>query len=262
MAIVGSLFIVSSIYYLFGIKLFDYSLLIPLLILFLTGLFDDIYQLDFKLKFIFQIIAAKIIIDNGLLIDNLHGVLGIYELNRIIAQLITIFFIVAIINAINFIDGIDGLAISISFLFFLFFEYFISTVSPYINLTLLIIAFLIPGYFFNFRKKDKVFLGDSGSLFLGGLISIYTLTVLSSEYIIKSEHDIHKIIFVFSILSYPIIDIVRIFFKRIFNKKSPFVADNNHLHHLLFDVLKSHLKTTISITAISFILLIIIQLIF
>ena len=197
MAIVGSLFIVSSIYYLFGIKLFDYSLLIPLLILFLTGLFDDIYQLDFKLKFIFQIIAAKIIIDNGLLIDNLHGVLGIYELNRIIAQLITIFFIVAIINAINFIDGIDGLAISISFLFFLFFEYFISTVSPYINLTLLIIAFLIPGYFFNFRKKDKVFLGDSGSLFLGGLISIYTLTVLSSEYIIKSEHDIHKIIFVF-----------------------------------------------------------------
>ena len=82
--------------------------------------------------------------------------------------------------------------------------------------------------------------------------------MLSSEYIIKSEHDIHKIIFVFSILSYPIIDIVRIFFKRIFNKKSPFVADNNHLHHLLFDVLKSHLKTTISITAISFILLIII----
>ena len=149
----GSLFIVSSIYYLFDIKLFDYSLLIPLLILFLTGLFDDIYQLDFKLKFIFQIIAAKIIIDNGLLIDNLHGVLGFYELNRIIAQLITIFFIVAIINAINFIDGIDGLAISISFLFFLFFEYFISTFSPYINFTLLIIAFLVPGYFFNFRKK-------------------------------------------------------------------------------------------------------------
>ena len=59
----------------------------------------NIYQLDFKLKFIFQIIAAKIIIDNGLLIDNLHGVLGFYELNRIVAQLITIFFIVAIINA-------------------------------------------------------------------------------------------------------------------------------------------------------------------
>ena len=53
----------------------------------IVGLYDDIYKLDFKLKFIFQIIAAKIIIDNGLIIDNLHGMLGVFELNRIIAQL-------------------------------------------------------------------------------------------------------------------------------------------------------------------------------
>ena len=59
----------------------------------IVGLYDDIYKLDFKLKFIFQIIAAKIIIDNGLIIDQSSWVFGIYELNRIIAQLITIFFI-------------------------------------------------------------------------------------------------------------------------------------------------------------------------
>ena len=84
----------------------------------IVGLYDDIYKLDFKLKFIFQIIAAKIIIDSGLIIDNLQ-VLGVFEINRIIAQILTIFIIVSIINAINFIDGIDGLANILWFYFLL-----------------------------------------------------------------------------------------------------------------------------------------------
>ena len=69
--------------------------------------------MNFKLKFIFQIIAAKIFIDNGFVIDNLHGVFGVFEICRVTAQLITIFIIVAIINSINFIDGIDSLALCI-----------------------------------------------------------------------------------------------------------------------------------------------------
>ena len=92
----------------------------------MIGLYDDIYGVDFKLKFIFQIIAAKIIIDNGLIIDNFHGFFGVYEVNRVIAQLITIFIIISIINAINFIDGIDGLLISISIIFIASYEFFAS----------------------------------------------------------------------------------------------------------------------------------------
>ena len=92
---------------------------------FTVGSYDDIYDVDFKLKFIFQVIAAKIIIDSGLIIDNLHGVFGIFELNRIVAHLLTIFIIVAIINAINFIDGVDGLAISVVLLFIGCFEFFL-----------------------------------------------------------------------------------------------------------------------------------------
>ena len=80
-----------------------------MLLLGLIGLYDDVYNLDFKLKFIFQIIAAKIIIDSGLIIDNFHGLFGIYEINRVSAQILTIFIICLIINSINFIDGIDGL---------------------------------------------------------------------------------------------------------------------------------------------------------
>ena len=88
-----------------------------------------IFKIDFAklelltrgLKFIFQIIAAKLIVDSGLIIDNLHGVIGIYELGRLASQLLTIFIIVAIINSINFIDGIDGLALSVIIVFVLSF---------------------------------------------------------------------------------------------------------------------------------------------
>ena len=62
--------------YFNSVEIFDYSLIVPISLMLIVGLYDDIYKLDFKLKFIFQIIAAKIIIDNGLIIDNLHGIFG------------------------------------------------------------------------------------------------------------------------------------------------------------------------------------------
>ena len=104
--------------------------MVSLSLLTVVGLYDDLYNIDFKLKFIFQIIAAKIIVDNGLIIDNLHGVLYIFEINRLLANLLTIFIIVAIINAINFIDGIDGLAISIVLIFICLFELFSNNITP------------------------------------------------------------------------------------------------------------------------------------
>ena len=98
--------------------------MVPLSLLVAVGLYDDIYKLDFKLKFIFQIIAAKIIIDSGLIIENLHGFMGIYEIGRVFGHLLTIFIIVSIVNSINFIDGIDGLALSVIIVFISAFEFF------------------------------------------------------------------------------------------------------------------------------------------
>ena len=261
-AIFASLFVISTFNYFNSIEIFDFSLIIPLSILLVVGLYDDVYKLDFKLKFIFQIIVAKIIIDNGLIIDNLHGLLGIFELNRIIAQLITIFFIVAIINSINFIDGVDGLAISIVSLFMISFEFFSISNTDLDYLTLIIIFSILPIFYFNYKKKNKVFLGDSGSLFLGALVSIYVLKVLSQDYIIKYEYDMNKILFVISILSYPIIDIIRIVFKRLLEGKSPFEADKKHIHHLILKGVRSHFGTTLVITISSILFMISLQLIF
>jgi len=257
-----TLFLISVYFYLIGIEIYEFSLLVPLSLIMIIGLYDDINGVDFKLKFIFQIIAAKIIIDNGLVIDNLHGILGIYELNRIIAQMITIFFIVAIINSINFIDGIDGLAISIIILFLSLFEIFSATQSDFFYFSIITISSLVPLYYFNFSKKKKVFLGDSGSLFLGTLVSVYVIYILSNNYLIKPKFDLHKILFVISILFYPIIDIVRVFFLRLSKGKSPFIADKNHIHHLIINKIQSHWKSTLLIILISFLFLIFIQLIF
>ena len=256
------LMIISVYYYLIGTDIFNFSILIPLSLLFLIGIYDDIYGVDFKLKFIFQIIAAKIIIDNGLIIDNFHGFLGVYEVNRVLAQLITIFIIISIVNAINFVDGIDGLLITISIIFMTSYEFFASVNTDFYFLSLLVISTLIPLYYFNFRKAKKIFLGDAGSYLLGGIISIYVLNILSFSYRIEPEFDLNKIIFVISILIYPIIDIIRIFSLRLVNKKSPFVADNNHIHHILLKYSNSHFITTFLICCLTIFTIICIQLLF
>ena len=261
-SVFASLFFISIFFYFNDNEIYDFSLLIPVAIMLCVGLYDDIYKLDFKLKFIFQIIVAKIIIDNGLIIDNLHGIFGVFELSRIIGQLFTIFIIVAIINSINFIDGIDGLAVSVITLFLLSFELFSSTSSDMFFLTLIILGSLTPLYFFNFRKKNKVFLGDSGSLFLGTVVSIYVLKILSQDYSIKPEYDLNKVIFVISILSYPIFDIIRIFFLRLYKKKSPFLPDKQHIHHLILGKTKKHYLTTSIVIISSLIFTILIQIIF
>ncbi len=256
-----SIFLVSSFYYVSGYTMFDYSIIVPLSLLMFIGLYDDINNIDFKLKFIFQIIAAKIIIDNGLIIDNFHGLFGIFELNRVIAQLFTIFIVVAIINSINFIDGIDGLAISVIILFILLFEFFSDEITPFKNLSIILLASLLPMYYFNFKNKNKVFLGDSGSLFLGGVVSIYVIFILTNNYIIKPEFDMHKIAFVVSILFYPIIDIIRVFIIRVSNNKSPFIADKNHIHHIFLKKINNHILVVALIISISILFIITAQVI-
>lgn len=102
---------VSFYFYFRNINLFDYTLFIPLSIMFIIGAYDDLYNADFKLKFLLQIIVAKIIIDQGYIITDYYGLFGFNEIPWFIAQLTTVFVFLVIVNAINFIDGIDGLAI-------------------------------------------------------------------------------------------------------------------------------------------------------
>ena len=246
-----TLLIASSYYYFNEIELFDYSIFIPLGIMFIVGVYDDFYNADFKLKFLLQIIVAKIIIDQGYIITNYHGLFGLYEVPWILAQLSTLFVFLVIVNAINFIDGIDGLAITEAIKTILLIEFFSASLTALTPLSIMIVLSLIPLYYFNFKKSQKVFLGDSGSLLLGTIISIYIFYVLGNEYQFKESFQSNKTLFAILIILYPLVDLLRVFILRIKNGKSPFEADNNHLHHLLINKNQSHVKSIIIIQFIS-----------
>lgn len=253
-----TLLVISLYYYFQGIEIFDYSLFIPLGIMFIVGVYDDFYKADFKLKFFLQIIVAKILIDQGYVISNYYGFFGLYEIPWLLAQLTTVFVFLIVVNAINFIDGIDGLAISEVIKILIIIEFSSVDFTFLSTLSFLIIASLLPLYYFNFKKKKKVFLGDGGSLFLGTLIMIYLLYVLGSEY--NLNYKINKTFFVILAVFYPLIDLLRVFILRIKSGKSPFIADNNHIHHLINKKLNdNHLLTVISIQSAAFILIIILS---
>jgi UDP-N-acetylmuramyl pentapeptide phosphotransferase/UDP-N-acetylglucosamine-1-phosphate transferase len=201
--------------------------------MFIVGVYDDFYNADFKLKFLLQIIVAKIIIDQGYVISNYHGFFGFYEVPWLMAQLTTVFVFLVIINAINFIDGIDGLAITEIIKTILIIEFFSANTTALRPLGVLIVICLLPLYYFNFKKKQKVFLGDGGSLFLGTIISIYIFYVLGDEFQFKEGFKINKTLFSVLVIFYPLIDLFRVFILRIKDGKSPFTADNRHIHHVL-----------------------------
>lgn len=240
------LFGITLFYYIKGEEPFDFSLLIPLGIMFLIGLYDDFYQADYKLKLLMQIIVAKILIDQGLVIDNYYGLFGLYQIPWWLAQLSTLFVFIVVVNSINFIDGIDGLAISIFLKFLLLFGC-LSVNNPLKELSLILWAGIVPLYYFNFRKSEKVFLGDAGSLLLGTLSCIYLFRMLANDFELIHPLNNHKPLVGVVLLLHPLTDLLRVFILRIKEKKSPFSADNNHIHHLLLKKINKHWKIVLTI---------------
>ena len=239
-----TLLLISLFYYFQGIELFDYSLFIPLGIMFVVGVYDDFYHADFKLKFFLQIIVAKILIDQGYVISNYHGLFGLNEVPWLLAQLSTVFVFLVVVNAINFIDGIDGLAITefIKTLFLI--EFFSASTTSLFPLGALVMASTIPLYYFNFKKKRKVFLGDGGSMFLGTLVMVYLLYALRTNYHLNPNYQLNKVLFSVMVILYPLVDLLRVFIFRIKDGKSPFVADQRHIHHYISKKIKKHFFVT------------------
>lgn len=250
-----SLLIVSLYYYFQGIELFDYSLFVPLSIMFVVGVYDDFYNADFKLKFLLQIIVAKILIDQGYVISNYYGLFGLYEVSWLLAQASTVFVFLVVVNAINFIDGIDGLAISQVFKTLVIIEVFSVEFTPLYSMGLTLVLAILPLYYFNFKRKRKVFLGDSGSLLLGTVVSIYAFYLLSENYTINQSLSINKTLLSVIVLVYPLIDLIRVFVIRLKNKKSPFEPDQNHLHHFFLKKTKSQFYSVLIILLIDFFIL-------
>lgn len=251
-----TLLITSFYFYFQKIELFDYSLLIPLSIMFLIGVYDDLYNADFKIKFFLQIIVAKILIDLGFVITNFHGLFGLYNVNWLLAQATTVFVFIVVVNSINFIDGIDGLAITEVLKILFFIEVFSQNNTPLYLTSTLLIGSMLPLYYFNFKKMNKVFLGDGGSMLLGTVVIMYILHVLGEDYVFEQNIYLNKTFFVIILVLYPLVDLLRVFILRTLRGQSPFKADQNHIHHILLKKTNSMFLVNIILFSLSIILLI------
>ena len=226
------------------------GLLLGSTILVVLGIFDDMKDLNAKFKLLIQILAAVIVMAFGVRIEFMTNVFGGEAIYLDILSLpITLLWIVGITNAINLIDGLDGLAggiatiaaLSMAVVGWIYGQYLMASMA-------IILAGATMGFLrYNFHPA-KVFMGDTGSLFLG-----FNLSVLAIMGVAKSVTFISLAAPVL-VLGVPIFDTFFAILRRKMNHKPIFAADKDHLHHRLLGMGFSHQKTVLIIYAISFFL--------
>ena len=200
--------------------------LIGSFVLLITGMIDDIKPVPAKIKFLFQTVAALIVVFYGNLLLSDISFFGIYIDFGYFAYPITIMFILGCINCMNLIDGLDGLASGISSIFFLT----IGIIACFQNRTGLsvVLTFIMLGSTLGFLVHNfnpaKIFMGDSGSMFLGFIISVITL--LGFKTLITSS-----IIIPLCILIVPILDTLCAIIRRKLKGESIDTPDKCHFHH-------------------------------
>jgi UDP-N-acetylmuramyl pentapeptide phosphotransferase/UDP-N-acetylglucosamine-1-phosphate transferase len=213
-------------------------------IMFFMGLVDDLIDLKAYSKIILQFLATlSIILITDLRIENLYGLLGIYELSFILSVTITTIFFLVIINSFNLIDGVDGLAGSFAIIAALFFGYnfYVNQNFSMFFISIIIIGSLISFLIFNLSKKDKIFMGDTGSMVIGFLLAYQAVNFINidfNETFILSNSKV--LIFALALFSFPLLDTIRVIFVRIKSGKKIFKADKNHIHHKLLEYGLSH----------------------
>ena len=223
------------------------SILIGGFLLILVGIVDDINPVKARYKLIAQTIASTIVVLYGELYFTNVTLLGfnIY-FNEFWGSLTSIIFIVAITNAINLIDGLDGLAAGISSIYFLTIAIIAFILNRIGGLDVIISLIMLGstlGFLFHNFPPAKIFMGDTGSLFLGFMISIiallgYKVTTFTS------------LIVPIIILAIPIFDTVFAILRRLLKGQNIGVADKEHFHHQLLKMKYSPTKSILIIYAI------------
>lgn len=205
-------------------------------LLYLVGIADDLIGIRYRAKFVIQILCALILMVGGTYFTSFGGIFGIYALPLWFALPFSAIVIVFLTNAINLIDGIDGLASGLSSIAMIIYG-----VSFYItgHYLLSMIAFatvgvLVPFFYYNVfgnaEKHSKIFMGDTGSLSIGLLLSVLGISLFNMD--ASEQLDISSpIILAFSPLIVPCFDVVRVYLYRIRNHTNPFSPDKNHIHH-------------------------------
>ncbi|MGL5889480.1 MAG: glycosyltransferase family 4 protein [Bacteroidia bacterium] len=234
-----------------GVKDFQY-IVATLLMLFFVGIKDDIVGTAPIKKLAAHIIVGMILVLMAeIRIRSLHGLFGIYDIPLWASIFLSMFTYIVVVNAFNLIDGVDGLASGVGLIASVAF----GTIFMFGgDMVMALLSFALAGslaafLFFNFSPA-KIFMGDSGSLSIGLIMSILAIKLVEFVPVEESPALIFELVSpvtVLAILVYPLTDTLRIFIYRAIKGLSPFSADRNHLHHLLIDSGFSHKTTVISI---------------
>lgn len=204
-------------------------------LLYLVGIADDLIGIKYRAKFVVQIVCALLLICSGCWFDTFAGALGIEQLSPWIGYPFTAVVIVFLINAINLIDGIDGLASGLSSIaciiygvsFFLLGKYALSIIA------FATLGVLCPFFYYNVfgdvKKHSKIFMGDTGSLTIGLILSILGIKLYTMP--ATSALEFKPAVLAFSPLIIPCFDVIRVYIMRIRQHRSPFLPDKSHIHH-------------------------------
>jgi UDP-GlcNAc:undecaprenyl-phosphate GlcNAc-1-phosphate transferase len=206
------------------------AILLGGIIIVLTGVFDDINPVSAKVKFLLQVVSASIVVFYGEIVLNYMDILGIYINFPVpINYFITIFFIVGITNAINLIDGLDGLASGVSSIYFATIAViaFILNKNQGLDTILSVIMFgSTLGFLVHNFHPAKIFMGDTGSLFLGYIISVIALLGFKAT-------TLTSLIVPICILAIPIFDTLLAILRRLLKGEKISAPDKDHFHHQL-----------------------------
>lgn len=223
----------------------------------LLGMIDDRFELDALTKLAGQALAAGILLSFGVQLLWLP-INGLITLPPSIGQFLTVLVILVAINAVNFIDGMDGLAsgiVAVAASAFFVFAYVLAVIYGFnragapSTMSAVLIGVCI-GFLPHNVYPAKIFMGDSGSMFLGLMLgaSAITLTGQFDPNAISSESTgptFLPLLLPFAVLAIPLADFGMAVVRRIIAGRSPFTPDTEHLHHKLFQAGNSQLRTTI-----------------
>jgi UDP-GlcNAc:undecaprenyl-phosphate GlcNAc-1-phosphate transferase len=222
------------------------TILLPALLVFLLGVYDDVHPVGPYFKFSVQAVAATILFAGGLRILDLPVLLGSHHFPWFVGLPVTILWVLAITNAFNLIDGLDGLAAgSALFSTLVVFVVSLFTNSPLVSLMTIALTGAILGFLrFNFNPAT-IFLGDCGSLFIGFLLSALALHGAQ-----KAPTIIAVAIPVVS-FGLPILETALSVLRRFISGRPVFTADREHIHHKLLQRGLSHRQVVIVLYAVS-----------
>ena len=211
----------------------------------LLGALDDRFDLDSLTKFAGQALAAGILLLHGVQILWLP-INGILTLPSNIGAVLTVIFVMLVINAVNFVDGLDGLAsgiVAVCAIAFFAFSYVLAVNNGFSragapSLVMAVVVGLCIGFLPHNYHPAKIFMGDSGAMFLGLLLSASAIT-LTGQIDVNAIADQNSrstfvpLILPFTVLAIPLLDLGMAIVRRLRAGRSPFAADREHLHHRL-----------------------------